>query len=77
MPRARALPRSPTSATLEIDPQIHFCLWLSGQGQGASGDCLPADLACTLKNQLRDATRDRVRCAAAAGPAQAWTEPTL
>ncbi len=38
---------------------------------------LPADQACALKNQLRDATRDRVRCAAAAGPAQAWTGPTL
>jgi len=62
---------------VDIDPQIHFCLWLSGQGRGASGDCLPGDLACTLKNQLRDATRDQLDCAAAAGPTQPWTEPTL
>ncbi|HEY8329166.1 MAG TPA: DUF1949 domain-containing protein, partial [Rhodanobacter sp.] len=38
---------------------------------------LPADQACVLKNQLRDATRDRVRCTAAPGPAPAWTGPTL
>jgi hypothetical protein len=58
-------------------PAEPLCLWLSGQGRGASGDCLPGDLACTLKNQLRDATRDQLDCAAAAGPTQPWTEPTL
>lgn len=84
--RARALPGSPTAAMVpprssrgrsKSTSRSTFACGCPAMASVPPVIDLPADQACALKNQLRDATRDRVRCSAAAGPAQAWTVPTL